>query len=1082
MAKALFGQVELDVDAYRDFLSKDTSLFLGEEKIPVSSFSSLFHQSEKELENLLKQVPAPASPAIITPCEEILNEYLLIGHGKSRLNESGLITGWSNDLLSDYGEMKAVEQSNRISLNDFYLRFVSDLPRAMQHALILAKSKEREELCSSFNVAQKRHAEIVQAVLRQGFIPTPFLRAQYYGPLEHYPERLTEEELESFFERENRLVIESGFYGPHREDWVRKEHEKLADGLRHRKELLFSFKGDYGKLTETRLDLVERVSKFYEIVNRFSKGKRVLVVTSSGCFDASSAYFRNYVNRGKLTIENEPKQRGRELKVKLGRFHGQFCYLNDPEKIEKLKESSAGIAKRQREASLDAGIRSGEDSVIPVELIGFEKEENGKYESHKISLEDILKSDVPTLILGNFGQGKSTAAVEITEKLIAEKLNPDGKYKGRYVPVFLTARDINNGLLNKLRGADSEKDSEIMNLLSQKVPSFPQSLREDYKFVFLIDALDEIHNIKTDVLRVARDKLKDYGKVIVTSRFVDFNEHENGGFTTLQMDPQSVIRNLDLYLVSRITDASGKTDWDRFSAFKEFLARQDDSVKSNYLLVHFLTNLYKNEPERLAGGGTLTEEKILLDGLQFALWDHNSAKRSDMHCKNKDRSLSSWIGFLQRAAACTYLNEYSAISHEGLEEVLNGWTIAERLSKRKAKSSESNSVGFDHILNSVEAVLQGNGSFHFTHPSFREVLAARQFADEINSGKLDVKHAASALWIYDHYGDLMAAQEESASWDDLPHRCYFETDGLRSEWKPVLARMAGMLNPGKAREFVDAVGAFHKKAIKRLNSGSIMSLDEDPAREDLEFVTNFIAQCDTSDSPGGYCKEILDTFLKIFFDYSNATSDSARGLNARQSIDALVNSNSRYVLKSLANYVVRCGDVANFTEYANDKQFAALDMAYKAIFKLEKSGSTLDELLAGEKAIGYNGDYRHLHGLMSNFGGMKCLNSLITGIREYRTCAGQEDVNSHFRANKISYFKAIFSLIMKFKFDPELIKQFNHELSKWKDDKRLMKVYGTALKEFARIFDESPGLELYDRLEKNKMQFWDYWKVYKKVN
>jgi len=740
VAKAFFGKVELDIGVYKKFLLSTDYLYPTSSNgvYSASRLVEFFANAQTKLKSLLSKVPLDDKPIDVSLNEEFLHKYTLVGHGKTGLSRDGLITGWSSDMLCEGwvekinyidfgldlvkrneipgGLEQAAEHADKINLADYHLRFVSDLPRAIHHALLLKKDKDLKKdleiISSKISNEMKVKGNIFDTQLYRdltslatdnGFIPTPFLRAQYYGPLELKLEKLEKPDKENWV---NGVVAKAKEQGLDTQK-ANEEANKIADALIARKNLLYFITDDDGNvLTENRMDLVKRIASFYNTVNEVSKGKEVLVVTSSGCFDASSAYFRNFGKPGIIPIANEPKVRGNYREVKLGTFNGDNCYLNDPKKIDDIKKSSADVALRQREASLDEGIRNKEDFIIPVELLRFDKKENGKYESHKISLDDVIKSAEPTLILGNFGQGKSTAAVELTEKL-----NSDDKYKKEYVAVLLTARDINDSLHNRLRNCtDSEKYLKILNLLSQGVPSLPKFHREDFKFVFVIDALDEVHNYREDVLHVARvkDQLKEYGQVIITSRFTGFNEYENEGFTTLQLDPQAVIRNIDQYLASRITGPPGKTDKNHFNIFKEFLMRQDDGVKTNYLLVHFLADLYNRKPDELGNlNGTLSEGEILIKGIQVALWDHKLTKRSDMpqqpqpyngqppneklerewkdYDKTRLECLSTWMDFLQRTAAYMTVHNTSTIDREGLEEVKGGWTIEKYLSKSKVK-------------------------------------------------------------------------------------------------------------------------------------------------------------------------------------------------------------------------------------------------------------------------------------------------------------------------------------------------------------------------------------------------------------
>ncbi len=744
MEERSFGKVKLNTKEYETFLFSESYLYpTGPNGFYLASqLGPFFEVARTKLKNLLLQVPRDGKPICDYSDEVFLREYTLVGHGNTGTNKAGNITGWSGDMLChSWGEKddekggieQAIEHAKTIKPSNFDLCFVSDLPRAIHHALMLNGNRELNDCLESFSsrvsgeigrngniVDLQIYKDLISLTLENGFIPTPFLRSHYYGPLELRPAELNEKDREKWISNAVAIAKGQGLD----DDEARKESALLAEALMHRKEFFYAPTDDDGHLlTEKRFHLVDRIASFYDEVNEVSIGRKVLVIGSTGCFDASKAYFRNFGQRNKqLRIENDPTERGRVLNAKLGKFRepekpGESekpelvpYYLNNPELLESARHDSLDSAHNQRSASLDEliSLRKDKKAIIPVELLGFKKSERGKYESYRVSIADVFKSDEPTLFLGNFGQGKSTAAVELTDMLNndeqddVKKLQLDPEYN--YVAVFVTAKDINDGLHNNMRGTEDENKSTILKLLSRGVQSLPVSLKEECKFVFIIDALDEVHNYRKEVLGVARDKLKEYGKVIITSRFTDFSEHENPGFVTLQLDPQSVIRNMDNYLKLRIADSSGKTDTNRLNVFKEFLMRQDDGVRSNYLLVSFLTGLYNNEPDDLGDlKGTLSEGEILIKGIQAALWDHKATKRPEMPQKpSKDASrsvrdeykakrleaLSPWMGFLKRAAAYMAIHNTSSITRKGLEEVLDEkWTVSGYLSKKSEHGS-----------------------------------------------------------------------------------------------------------------------------------------------------------------------------------------------------------------------------------------------------------------------------------------------------------------------------------------------------------------------------------------------------------
>jgi len=783
LAKINFGQVELDIDDYERFLlgkeDRPTLEYIYPTKPDGVYFASelplFFERAQKELEDLLSQIKDKGSAITLSPQEKLMHEFHLVGHGNTGTNRDGKLTGWSGDMpchsylkidektqkkklelggidlaLLQAGEApdsiaadikkqfkdipeqeikRLVEGIEKIDINRYYLRFISDLPRAIAHAVLLTGNKGLADYLAkksheiSQEIEQKGnlysmsiYKDLMQFAIANGFIPTPLLRAQYYGSLELAPERLEKEKREDFVEDRIKKA-ETDFEKAKGEGRIlktkefdktrtRQEAMDLADALIQRKNLLFAHTNEYGNYTtEDRFDLVHRLGHFYNtLIKKIGLGKGpILVITSSGCIDVSPPYFRYLGEKGKIIIDTpSKKERGKVVAVKLGEYGGKVCYLNDPKRIEAVRDFSAISVGKQRIASLDEKIREPTaGAIIPIELLRFErKEEPGKvaYEPHPISIEEVLRSLEPTLLLGNVGQGKSTGAIGL-----ADRLNIDEQY----VAVHITAADINAALHNQLSNEPRKNDEIVLNLLSRGIPLLPQSLRSEYKFVFIIDALDEISSYRENIIHIARDKLKEYGKVIVTSRFTGLGEYENPGFTTLHLDPQAVIRNLDKYLALRITDPSSKTDTERLEKFKDFLMKQDEGVKTNYLLVYFLTDIYNKRPQDLGDlKGTVSEGEVIIRGIELALWDQKLAKRRDLkqaprpygsqppeefsrlmqeYEAERASALAPWMDFLQRAAAYKTVHDLKFLDRKAIEEVYGGWTLARHLAQLKGR-------------------------------------------------------------------------------------------------------------------------------------------------------------------------------------------------------------------------------------------------------------------------------------------------------------------------------------------------------------------------------------------------------------
>ena len=763
MGKINFGQLELDIDEYRNFLlggkrggyvypTRSERVYVATELPPF------FEMARIELEKLLSQIRPIGEPVVISDREQILHEFHLVSHGKTGTNKDGLLTGWSGDMpcptytkekkekkevelggielaMAQAGIMpeddesrKVIEQLGvrRIDLKSYYCRFVGDLPRQIGHVLLVtgdsALAAEIKDISQQISTEIKEkgnlydiniYQRLIKLALENGFIPTPLLRAQFYGPMELMPEKL-EDKADAIQKFVDKLVSKTmeNLREANKESEINKnqimaEAEALADALKYRKDLLLAHRENGGHfITENRFDLVNRLWYFYDVVSRYFVGVPVLAVTSSGCTDVSPSLWRYFGERGKFVIETpKTKERGRVLVAKIGEYDGRITYLNDPQRIEAIRDLSAERVAEQRKSSLDEKIREPtEGAVIPVELLRFERQQGPSkgviYVPHSISEKDVFVSREPTFVLGDFGSGKSTGAFDLAVRLNSE---------GGYVAVFLTANEINRLLHNKLGQDPKQNDEVILKLLSGGVTSLPRSHREEQRFVFVIDAFDEITNYRENILHALRDpgQLREYGKVIVTSRFTGLNEYENPGFVTLHVDPQAVIRNIDRYLALRITDASGnKPDTVRVERFKEFLVRQDEGVRTNYLLVYFLTDIYNRRPQELGDLiGTVSEGEILIKGIELALWDHRLRKDQDMpqvprsyegqpqdeaEAKMQEYEairrgqLAPWMGLLKSVFSYMTTHNKTTITRPEIEQIVSSkWTLAQYVTELK---------------------------------------------------------------------------------------------------------------------------------------------------------------------------------------------------------------------------------------------------------------------------------------------------------------------------------------------------------------------------------------------------------------
>jgi len=776
VAKAVFRQVELDIGAYRDFLLSEDYLYPTKTGgiYLASELGSFFKDAQKELEKLLSKVPQDGAK-FDSPDEKILYEYTLVGHGKTGTNREGLLTGWSGDMLCHGWKEKGKDIKGGIEQAEgqiwkFYpltsdLCLVSDLPRAIHHAILLCNYPrdspvkdllpKLDELAEKLSVdvmkksvSKEQYRELMRLALENGFIPTPLLRAQYYGPLELGPEKIEEKDKKNWIEDFVARAVTQGV--------DEKKARREAEAFTRRKELLFAATDEEGTvLTENRTGLVERIRMFYDAVNKVSVGKNVLVVTSSGCLEASDTYFRYFAGKGKLTIENEPnKQRGRLLEVKLGRFDKKPSYLNDSKLLDPLRERAKKGIRQLQQLSIDNLVRDGngivetplrrvtnDDSEEPTELM----------ELHGFSgpsINGVLDCEKPVLIFGHGGQGKTILMTEFAKWVLD---NPKLGMGGVYVPVMENCGDLNIRAKQVLLSGQSMYDylrssAEIKNL--------PTTLLKENKFVFLIDDYQKLNDDFAKEMEDSVQRLKKEGhKVILFSRLEKPGTlpPKVPGYSLFQINAPSRTDSLDDFISARLSGGER-------GVFRNYIQQYDASVTGNYLSLAFLTMLFGKagnnvlsyiQDERIAQA-IKNKQPLNQAQLYEALTDYvvgldvermNSNRLSADEVRKETTRLKYLLGVHAfNEARLRRIFESSRIDEDILDATVKFNSHLQKelrgVSLLYVRSDAGIEKNFKDPLGSMfkDACVKDGFPF-FVHDTFREFFTARLLLQEIKSGK-----------------------------------------------------------------------------------------------------------------------------------------------------------------------------------------------------------------------------------------------------------------------------------------------------------------------------------------------------------
>jgi len=531
--------------------------------------------ARESLDMLLKTTKMPGKDA-----EKAV--FTITGHAQTESNKRGELTGWFSDPLTENGIDYAMKQDTNANA----LVVSSDLPRAIEHALAKYCSHKEDVMqklygkngiiqdveneTKNFEIRQKTYNSLVRLALENNIIPTPLLRAQYFGSIELFIEKFEKDDKKDPELRKqlNEAIIDALRKKGESEDEIKEKIKKAET----RKDIIAILR-DAG-ITESENYMMFFNRSAYNVFTLVEENnfKNVDIVGHSGFFDIAAAYYRHKENPRELHIirTNTPKGRGQVLTLKLDK---DYKWLNDPELFRPLITSQTEKIKERRKNSLDSLVQKGKRIVETPLAAKNEKKGAEGYEKSHILLEEALNSNDVLLILGDGGQGKSILATEIVS-MVNTRFENGEKNIGIFVHSEELPRDPDN----------------LDSYFAEFVKGLPAELIEEYpRLTYVIDGFEALSDSYKKPLIDAVMKLAEKNKVILTSRYLGFgeNENSNSGFRTLQIDADAVAKDLDSFL-------EGRLDEEKVPEFKKRVQEYDPEVVGSFQNLFFLLELYKN--------------------------------------------------------------------------------------------------------------------------------------------------------------------------------------------------------------------------------------------------------------------------------------------------------------------------------------------------------------------------------------------------------------------------------------------------------------------------------------------------------
>jgi hypothetical protein len=642
--------------------SQALEFFMGEDyRIPsredlsyVSMLQSFMDKARQSLESILSE----ALRSLPVTLEEGDIMFYLDEHGDTTTNAYKLLTGQSGGVLTDEGIL--ISRDLKRPTGRPVLIIASDQPRAKDHALHKyytddeLSDLEPLRLAVPATLAQNRglvsrdvQLSWIKYALEHGILPTPVLRAQFYGPMELLAESAKTEDINSSFAQYGKYLDSSP-------QQVKEALQYCRDALSRRKDAHESLMVEgIGQITETRMHVMNRVAmlfgmfkpggKLYEL----AKGKDIQFVSHSGTNDVILEYLRHFAVPDEIHLERRPKQKQRGLTIPArlgfdellmaGETKRVFVYMNNPGYFKDILDRSEHEANESYSHSLDDDVKEGKEVLTPrlikQEVQRMRSRQDGKqeYKARQARLNELDKSGQIQLVLGNVGEGKTIFCAYLARRLLRGDGFSDNAQRS-YIPVMIRLKNLNSQLHNEMKKGKKISGKLVSNIVFDSMMSCgPRSLElllKEHRPVFILDGLDELDQSHARVVLEASKELYEKGPLILTSRYDGFDHNSNPGMATYNVDNRLMHDSLEEYLGARIKKGSLKE-------FIGFLQKVAPETRYNPLMLHSLTMLY--EKNLIDIETPPSEFEINMKVIRMLVHDHTYQRGQDIDQEFRDK-------------------------------------------------------------------------------------------------------------------------------------------------------------------------------------------------------------------------------------------------------------------------------------------------------------------------------------------------------------------------------------------------------------------------------------------------------------